>query len=204
MEHSGSILPYLLGRIESCSWPLSFLPYLSVSFQTAQNTLRANWRRWELLPRDTPRIHHTRSSNSLSLRWTVECPKIRIKTFKFTTSLNISIKSKFWHEKSNNYISSCIFSGSYWGIFLVLLWMFKKGQVQEFPKFKILKINTNSRMSKDSRKDIWIYNISKNFDFLEIFGAKKQQLYIISYFLGIFFESFWDVQKKRRSNSRDP
>jgi hypothetical protein len=63
--------------------------------------------------------------------------------------------------------------------------MFKKkeDQIQEILKFKILKfkilkflkflkfkkifkIKMNSRMSKDSRKDIWIHNMSKDFEFL--------------------------------------
>jgi hypothetical protein len=43
-------------------------------------------------------------------------------------------------------------------------------------------------MSKDSRNDIRIDNITEDFNFLEMFDTKKQQLYIILYFLGIFFE----------------
>jgi hypothetical protein len=74
--------------------------------------------------------------------------------------------------KNNNYTSSCIFLGSSLDV--------QESQVHEFPKFKILKflkfknilkVNISSRISKDSRKDILIHNISKHFDFLEMFDT---------------------------------
>jgi hypothetical protein len=56
------------------------------------------------------------------------------------------------------------------------------------------------KTSKDSPKDIWIYNISKYFNFLEIPNTKKATIihHIVSYW--IFFLDIFECSRPRSSS----